>query len=170
MGVTYNKGITSSPPSIEVIAIDSSATSVTGTVSETLLRSVPIPPLAANDALRITTFWQTSNTNAAKSCILRLGNAATAGPSGGTQVLNMQSISVSSIQTIGTVIRNVNSTAVQKFFAPIAGSFGQGTTSIGVSGSTIETGSGSYINICGTLTSAGDTMSIQAYTIELLRS
>lgn len=138
------------------------AVPLTGTASETALASVTIPAgaMGANGIIRVTALWTyTSNTNA-KTLRVRFGN----GLSGTAFQNHSTSNSTAAIRTF-TTIQNRNSASSQ-----IAGmSSGQFTASstANVTG-TIDTTAQQTITLSGLLGSAGDTITLESYLVEVL--
>ncbi|WP_244437700.1 DUF2793 domain-containing protein [Hyphomicrobium denitrificans] len=139
--------------------------SLTGTTSETALVSVLLPGgiLGPNGAVRVTTLW--TGTSNANSKSMKVKHAATSGIAGN----NYTSASSTTTPTskIQTEFHNRNSVSSQ-VGGLSAGTGGWGATSLGLTMGTVDTSADSYINISGILANAADTLTLEAYTIEVL--
>jgi hypothetical protein len=158
--------------------IASSGAAVTNTAigtSEVSMVAVPVPALAANDAIRITTLWDTTGSVATntKHLIVRLSATACPTPlvacSTGSVILDltMNSAALISEQPIMT-IRNANATNAQIMF-PTANGSGIGQSSQATATAAIQTNAGGFLNINSTTTTAStDTVKLLGYTVELI--
>lgn len=144
-----------------LILLGSSATSssVTGTTSTTTLATIALPAgiMGANGQIRLTTLWSAGTVNAnAKNLIVKF-DAAT-----------YQSASLTSLSAQTLVhIRNRNSAASQVGWTGSTSSFG--TSSSPVITSAIDTSVAKNILIQAQLTNISDTLTLESYTLELLR-
>ena len=134
------------------------AVALTGSTSETTLATIAIPAnsMGANGRLRITTFWSTSGVAGTKTARVRFGG--TAFVAAGVTTTYWQNMAI---------IRNANNVAVQKSFATISTSsfdLANGTAGSGA----INTAAAQNITLTGQLSNAGDTLTLEAYEVEIL--
>lgn len=168
--------VTSAPPR-QTQLIAHSGTAVTNTAigtSEVNMASVPFPPLAANDTLRITTFWDTSGSVATndKRTAVRLSTTActplaacTAGSIATNFNMNTTGIITNNLVT---TIRNSGATNAQVML-PTAASTGFGPTNAASATIAVQTNAGGFVNIDSiTATASTDTIRLLGYTIELI--
>lgn len=147
------------PPANFVIAQSAVAASVTGTTNETTLATIAIPAgaMGANGQLRITALFST--TNSANNKILRANI-------GGTAFLATTVTAVASTSSL-VMIRNRNSLASQVGFAPTI-SAGVGTSATAVVTATVDMSVAQNLTITGQLANTGETITLEAYTVEIL--
>lgn len=147
---------------IVMLARSAVAASVTGTLSETALATLTIKAalMGANGQLRITTLWSHTNSANNKTLKIRLG-----GISGATMldVTNTTTLSTHMINTI----RNRNAANSQIANFSIATSF---TTNAAVNPtSAVDTTAAQDLVLTGTLANTGETITLESYSVELLR-
>jgi hypothetical protein len=141
-----------------VVAAFAATASVTGTTAETTLVTIAVPPMRANDRLRITVQWGhvgtagtwTVRTKFAGTSFGDIGAFSAGNPSARTQV----------------EISNRNATNAQIGAAIGQANWSQSTTA-GVT-SAIDTSITQNITLTGQLASAADTVSVESYLVELL--
>ncbi len=136
------------------------AASVTGTVSETQLASIPIPAnlLGANGTLRVTTFWSHTNSANNKTLRVRFGGA-----SGIQYFSNIVTTTASSMDM--RHIHNNNAANAQKGFQSAA-SFGATATAV-VTGS-VNTAAATTIYVSAQLANSGETATLEAVIVEFI--
>jgi hypothetical protein len=139
-----------------VLGSSGTSASVTGTLAETQLAAIAVPAnlLGPNGALRITTVWTYTNSANNKTLNVRYSG------SGGTQYL-ANVVTTSSAFVHQVTIYNRNNAAAQ-----IAG---QTNSAYGIGGSTtsaVDTTAATTVYISGQLANAGETITLQAYTVE----
>lgn len=154
-----------------VIVLGASAASgmaVTGTVSETVLATVSIPGgvMGSNGIIRVTSLWTYTNSGNTKTLTWRFG-AAGAGTSG-TAYMSTP-VTTSSLFQETRLVRNITA-STQK-----GASSGNPTGGIGVSSgavvtSNINTGNAAEIAFTATLTNTGETITLESYIVELIRT
>lgn len=140
--------------------------------TEVNMASVAFPPLRANDALEITTLWDTAGvaTNS-HQLVVRYGTTGCtplAACTAGTVALsaNLNTASLISGQAI-TIIRNANATSTQNFTS--TGSFGVGAVSFATNTGAVQTNAGGFVNIDSiTSTASTDTVKLMGYTIKVV--
>ena len=142
-----------------VVAQSGTASSVTGTTSETVLATIPIPAgaLGINGVLRITALW--SYTNSANNKTLRINF-------GGTTWFNQVQTTTASAQGM-TMIRNRGSVTSQVGYAISAGS-AFGSTSVANATAAINMAVAQNLTITGTLALGTETITLEGYTVEIL--
>lgn len=149
---------------IQVLHNSAVQSSVTGTVSETTLRTVTIPTgtMAANDVLHIRHFWTCTNSANNKQFIIKLNGTA------GTAFYNVGQTAIT-INTGQTIIANRNATNSQ------VGLNSGNTNGFNTSTSTLVT---SAIDMTASvdllfraqLTNTGETISLEYSCVELIRA
>ena len=171
VGLTYGRiaPLLSLPPPDtnmwKVLAHDAAGWSHTGDTSETALVNVKIPGgyLGANGMVRITTLW--TGTSSANNKSMKVRHAASSGVTGNTYT--SVSTTTSATSKYQTEFHNRNSVSSQ-VGGLSAGTGGWGTTSLGLISGTVDTSADSYINITGQLANGGETLTLEAYTVEVL--
>lgn len=138
------------------------AASVTGTTNETVLATIKIPggAMGANGVMRIITLWTVTNSANNKQLRVRLGGDA------GTPFLSLGVTTVAAAQEL-TLIRNRNSAASQVGFAATPAS-SYGTSTSANTTATVDTAADTSLVITGQLTNTGETITLEAYTVEIL--
>ncbi len=155
-------GVVLKPRGFEVLAWSATPASVTGTVAETTIATVTVPPgiMGINGVLRIQSEWTCTNSANSKTLQLKFG---------GTVYL-FTALTTTLVFSDQRVIFNNASASVQKGKSAAgmtAGGWGVATSAVATS--TINTGSASNITWHGTLASAGETITLNAYLVEILR-
>jgi hypothetical protein len=134
--------------------------SVTGTTAATTLATIAIPAalMGLNGQLKITTLWSAAANNAnAKTGFVKLDTTL------------YQSIALASNLSSQALvhIRNRNSASSQVGWIGTTTAFGLSAT--GVTTSTVDTSIAKNIVIQGQLANSGDTLTLESYTVELMR-
>lgn len=137
---------------------------LTGSVAQTVLATASIPGglLGANGVLEILTRWSFTNNANAKTYQAYWGPVA-----GGTEVLSATGASITTVRQM-TEIEAAGATNSQRGHSrfSIGGFTGSSAAVIAASrDSTVN----QQITFCGTLANAGDSMSLDGYTIRLVR-
>lgn len=142
-----------------ILAQSAIAASVTGTLVETVLATINIPGgiMGANGAIRVIPIW--SYPSSANNKTLRVKFGATAF----YDVVVTANVSAQAL----IVIRNRNSQASQVGFAPQSGTGVGGSTSPIVTAA-LDTSVDQYITITGQLALAGENITLEGYTVEVL--
>lgn len=145
-----------------MIARSAVASSVTGTTTETTLATITIPAgvMGTNGQLWIMTLW--SNTSNANNKTLRVRFSGIAG----TQYL-LSTATTGVGSQIPLFIRNRNSASSQIGGNSSSATFGH-TASAAVT-SAVDTSLATTLVISGQLANAGDTLTLESYTVELKR-
>lgn len=132
--------------------------SVTGTTTETALATISIPGYASgkNGAVRVTTLWSTTN-----NANTKVGNLRLAGANFGIVTMS----SVASAQAT-SMVRNRNSYSSQVGSAPA--NMWSGTNGSGAWTGAIDMSRAQALTITGTLANPADTITLEAYTVEIL--
>lgn len=138
------------------------AVSHTGDTNETTLATITVPAnaMGPNGVVRITTLW--SYTNSANNKVLRVRFGGT----GGTIYLNTTKTTTASFRD-QRQIANVNSASSQKGAPNGLGAGGWGDTTAGLATGAIDTTADVDILIRGTLANTGETITLEAYTVEV---
>ena len=151
----------------KVLAASSVAVNLTGSASETVMATISIPGgvIGPNGQLRIRTIWTATNNANNKTRRVRFG-AAAAG-TGGTLMMGIASASVVSMQHL-TQFGNRGVANSQVGAATGAGTGGFTESTSACATASIDTGSACEIAITGQLASAGDTLTLESYSVELI--
>jgi len=139
---------------------------VTGTLSETILASIPIPAgaMPANGMARLT--WTAANNNSANNKVLTVRLGASSGVSGTSLAIQTQTTNIA-FQTV-TMIRNANATGSQAILsATNLAPYGTSTNTI--TAAAIDTTAQSFINITGTLANVADSLTLNGWTLEIIK-
>jgi hypothetical protein len=147
-----------------VIAQSGAAVSHTGDTNETALATIPIPAgaMGANGALRITTIWSVTNSGNNKTPRIRLGGLA------GTAFMALN-ITANATLSDQRVIRNRNNEASQVCVNTGSPSGGFGLSTAAVTTGAVNTASAQDLVISGQLANSGETITLEAYTIEVMQ-
>lgn len=150
---------------VYILASSGAAVSVGATTSETVLATIAVPAnaMGANGYLRITTQWTTTNSANNKTVKVRFG--ASGAGTGGT-ALGDRTWTTFATYTHTQVIRNRNATNSQLGQDPSLS--GVGLTATAHSTAAIDTTAATEIAITGTKANSGETLTLEAYTVELL--
>lgn len=140
-------------------------TTYTGSTGEIALQSIRMPPMLPNDSILVLAkFSHPGGSGSNKSMRVRFG-AAGAG-TGGTQLyVTTQTANLSSV--IFVTINNRGSTASQIGGNNVSG--GIGSAGAALSTSTIETSVSSDVILTGSLASGADSITLEFYSVILLR-
>lgn len=148
-----------------VIAQSAAAVALTGTLVETVLASVTIPggTIGANGRVRISHAWSNNNNGNSKTRSIRFGTSV--------GITGTQYTSVSPTTQIchynEHMISNRNSEASQIGNVPVSATGGPGAFNSAAVVSTVNTANDSVICFTGLLTSAGDTITLEHYLVEV---
>lgn len=151
-----------------VIAMSAVAVSRTGATGNAVMVTVPIPASTAslNDRLRITSLWTTTNSANNKTVAVYFG--ATGAGLTGTQYYGQTVTTSASIKDQRDIfVRGTLSTQVG-FSTTGTGGWGNSTNAVVTS--SINMANASEIVFAGNLANAGETITLEAYCIELIRS
>jgi hypothetical protein len=145
-----------------VLAKSAVSVSHTGDTSETTLATITVPAnaMGPNGVLRITTQWSYTNSANNKTMFVKFGGAA------GTAYLQCTATTTASHRDVRQ-IANVNATNSQKGNASAATAGGHGITTGAVVTSARDTTAAQDITIRGQLGNSGETVTLEAYTVEL---
>lgn len=141
--------------------------SVTGTLSETVLATVPVPAaaLGVQGVLRATLLWGYTNSGNNKVLQLRLG-ASGNGIAG--DIFGAATVTTTAALRQLVQVQNRNSQASQVTLSGI-GTGGWGTTAAGIATATRDTSVATEVAITGALANSGETITLHSYLVELLR-
>jgi len=142
------------------------AVSCTATTDEEVLQSFAIPAgvMGVNGALRLTALWTITNSGNNKTVRARLGETAL----GGSVWIAQVATTVATLNSIPQVLRNRNAANSQVTYAAANGG---ATTLTGTAATTltVDTSAATVFAITGQKASAGETLTLEGYTLELLR-
>ena len=140
-----------------VLAQSGASTSVTGTVSKTALATITIPGgmLGANGIIRIIPLFSYTNSANNKTLSTELN---------GTAVVSAVVTTTADDQFI-IIYRAANSTTAQKYYV---GGTGIGPIASAIGTAAINTANDVILTISGTLANTGETITLEAYTVEIL--
>lgn len=146
-----------------MLAQSAVAVPLTGTVAETVLATIPLPggAMGANGLIRINTLWTMTSSANVKTPRIRLGGAA------GTEFYSQTHTTVATLRH-QTEIMNRNSQSSQVGFPTIAGGGGWSTSAQAITTGAIATSADTTIVISGQLANSGETITLQAYNVEVL--
>jgi hypothetical protein len=158
LGIRYNGTDTYIPA---ILAQSGVAVSVTGTLAETTLASVTIPGglMGPNGSLRITLLWSNTNNANAKTVQVKID---------GQIVSSANQANNASYQHL-VIVHNRGSQSAQVMMrSSQVGGLAQNST--GTTVTAIDTSIDKVITFTGTLGVAGDTITLEGYTVEILPS
>jgi hypothetical protein len=165
---TTNTGVPATDPIIsgaaaKIIGQSSVAVSHTGDTASFSFAVIPIPAnaMGPNGMLRVTTLWTFTGT-LSKNAQVTFSNT----PGGTGLVLNQAITTGLSVHDVRD-IRNANSVTAQKILSPNTAPYGVNAPS--VVALAVNTAAACYVNMAGVMTNAGESMTLEAYTVELLR-
>ena len=155
-------GVVVRPRGFEVLAWGAAASSVTGTTNETTLATIAIPAgaMGPRGILRIQSEWTCTSSANLKTLQLKFG---------GTVYLFTQ-VTTTAVFSDQRIIFNNASVSAQKGKSAAgmtAGGWGVATNAAVTS--TIDTASAANLTWHGTLANTGETISLNAYLVEILR-
>ncbi len=133
----------------------------TGTLSATILAEVTIPAnaMGANGSLRITAYWSMTNNANSKNLVIRFGGAAT----------QVWSAGLSSVAAAGCQVSVHNRGATGSQVMNGGGTSASYGTMPAMVTSSEDTTQAQKIQFVGNLTNTGDTLTLERYTVEVLR-
>ncbi len=142
-----------------VLAQSAVPASVTGTLTETVLATIPIPAgaMGVNGGVRIYAYWSATNNANAKTVSFRLGGtlvAATGSIANNLSMCNFQEI------------RNRGAFNQQMVRQNPSGPFGAATGAI--VNIAVDTSQTQNLTLTATLANAADTITLEGYTVEIL--
>lgn len=143
-----------------LLAASAVAASITGTLTETALATIAVPPgaMGLNGGLQVWTTWTVTNSANNKTLRVRLGGIA------GAQYMANVLTTSTSFNDIRR-IRNRNSASSQ-VGGPASGTFGAAGAAVVTS--SLDTAAAQDISITAQLASAGETITLESYEVWLL--
>lgn len=146
----------------------STGRSVTNTVSETALATIPIPAgmMGLNGIIRVWAYWANNNSGNSKTARVRFG-ASGAGTSGSLFTAIVQSTNTN--WKTHTQIANRNSASSQ-IGDTGNGAGGWSPAAVAWATSSITTTSACEVVLTGQLANTGDTLTLESYLVELIRT
>ena len=134
--------------------------SFTGTTAETVLATILVPGglMGPNGSLRITTSWTLTSSANGKTMRVRFGGST----------IQANTATTASYYRMQCEIHNVNSEAIQSSTAISASGFGAGGAS--PTATTQDTTDDVEITLVGTLSNAGETLTLESYLVEVMPS
>lgn len=155
-------GVVTKPFSPLILGISGASSAITGTTNETVLATISIPAgiMGANGAMRLWSLW--SYTNSANSKILRARLNGL-----GTQAIMGATCTTSGVYGDLRYVFNANANNSQKTwqFSALGGT-GVSTTATTAA---IDTTATTSFVLTGQLSNTGETITLEAYCLELLR-
>jgi hypothetical protein len=144
----------------QVLRASAVAVSHTGTTAKTTLATVTVPggAMGANGMLRITSLWSHTNSANAKTPRVEFG---------GTEYYGT-AVTATATTRMYRTIANRNSAGLQ-VGGPSPGTFDWGSTSDGLTTSSVDTSADQDLVFSGELANSGDTIMLESYVVELLR-
>ena len=144
-----------------MLASSAVAVSHTGNTNETVLATVTIPAglMGLNGILRFDVLWSITSSGNNKTTRVRLGGI------GGTEFHSLINTTVASVRALRN-IQNRGSASSQ--ISEWAGGLGPGSTSSAVTTGTVNTAVAQDLVITGRLASAGETITLERYIVELI--
>lgn len=162
-GASTERGAAANLGTWHVLAKSGVAVPLTGSTSETALATVAIPAgaMGPNGVLRVTTLWSLTNSANNKTPRVRLGGIS------GTAFRGQNLTTVASGRDqIEIHNRNAQNSQVSN---PAGGGFGgAGTSSSVITTATVDTSIAQDLVISGQLANSGETLTLEAYTVEVL--
>jgi hypothetical protein len=149
-----------------VLAQSAVAMSVSNTTAEEVLASVLVPGglMGVNGALRLTTLWSITSSANNKTLRARIGSTAL----GGSAWIANVATTVGSLNLIPQVLRNRNAVNSQVTY-PAANAGATVSTGTAISTFSEDTSVDTIVSITGQKANAGETITLEAFTLELLR-
>lgn len=159
-------GVASNALVVNNDAIQSSIVGTGANTSETILKTVTLPPLQNNSTIDIDTLINWSSSLNTKTFRIRLGGI------GGAIIMSLTASTTTSLsQQQKTIVRNVNSTSSQKFFNNFTVG-GYGVSGATINTSAIDTSVPTTLVFTGQLDAAaalaGERMSYEASTVQVI--
>lgn len=148
---------------VRVLAQSAVAASVGATTDETVLATITIPAgaMGLNGCLRIETLWTVTNSGNNKVLRWRLGGI------GGTAFLEATLTASVTYHDLRS-IRNRGAANSQVGWAATATAGGHAASTSAASTGTIDTSAATTVVITGQKANSGETLTLEAYTVELL--
>jgi hypothetical protein len=148
--VVFNSGV-------RVLAAAGTAIPHTGTVAKTTLATITVPPMGPNDRLRISTLWSMTNSANNKTFSIDLA---------GTNFMAVVHTASTTFKDTREIVNRGSSASQVCFPAAAAGANNTGSA---VSTGTVATSSATALTLSGTLANTGETITLEAYTVELIK-
>lgn len=160
-GIIYDSSV-AAPASLKRVVSSGAAAALTGSTSETALATITIAAgeMGANGFLRITTNWAHTNNANAKTLRVRWNGAV------GTAVMGVAAANQARTHSL-THIYNRNSASAQISGTNAGNAAGYGQSTSAQVTDTIDTANAVDVVISGELASAGDTITLQSYVVEV---
>lgn len=129
--------------------------------NENVLATITVPAgaMGANGFIRVTALWGTTSSAGVKTLRIRFGGAAGTAYYSGTQSNNIGSLAVSTIANRNSQSSQVGSAALNQ---------PSGANGMGPVTSAVDTSAATTIVISGQKATAGDTLSLEMYLVELI--
>lgn len=130
-----------------------------GDALENVLATVTIPPLAANDSIRVSAFFTFTNSANNKTCSIKwAGNT-----------LWTRTRSTTALEAPLFTVRNRNSVSSQVSLGPNVGSDQTSSSVVAVSTFAINTGVPTTLTFTGQKDVAGETLTLESVIVEVLK-
>lgn len=155
-------GVVIGPAKTQTLGMSAVAVNLTGTTSETAMATINLPAgiMGLNGQVRITTYWTITGSANNKTLRTRFGTISGTAYSAQIQTANTN-------LKIATVIANRNSASSQ-FGDDGNGSGGWAPSTAAWTTSAIDTSASTTIVISGQLALGSETITLEAYTCELM--
>lgn len=142
-----------------VLAQSAVAASVTGTASETVLATIAIPAasVGVNGSLRITTLWSLTNNANAKTLTWKIGGTSIGASNVPSFASNRHQIEIRNRNALNSQITQGGNSAG-----------GWGPSATANLATAIDLSVTQNLTISGTLANTADTITLEAYTVEIL--
>lgn len=150
------------PLNPRVIAQSGVAVTHTGNTNEVAMATIPLPPMAAGDAVRVTALWSHTNSANNKTMRTRLGGLA------GTAFRALVT-TTTAVFTDEYTIRN-RGTAATQVAQPGSSGVAFGTTAIAVSTGSVDTSTSKDLVLSAQLALGSESITLEGYTVELLKA
>lgn len=144
-----------------VLALSNVAVNAPADTNENTLATITVPgrAMGLNGRLRVTTAWSLTNNANAKSLLVRFSGAA------GTTFQSASGASVAVYKAVCDIM-NVNAANAQKGGSPFSGVLGSGASAFATSA--VDTTGDTTIVIRAQKGTAGDTITLESYLVELI--
>lgn len=150
-------------PSRTRIASSGVALTHTGDTNETALVSIPIPVLGPNDQVAVSLLWTYTNSGNTKTTRARFHTAA--GTSGTVVCTNTPTTSATDRDEFVGANRGVTNSQIWGVVTGVTT-----ISSVANVATTLDTTAVTYLNVTAQLASAGESITLEQYLVELIRA
>ncbi len=145
-------------PSVLTVAQSGVAVVHTGTLAETVVATITLPPYGPNDKIDVQMYWGMTNNSNNKTPRVRYGGTSYFGPNITTNVQDRCSCEIRAAGSTNAQFGGVSSTAVPT---------GIGTSGVALATSAVNSTANSTLTITAQLSNIADTMTLIGYTVYL---